>query len=103
MTGASLSALTVCEAAAPFPDRAHFRAAVSETEAVPAGFSDEIKYIAPPTIAGIVVLSGGPISAAVAALVADGLAGAALTEMFDDSTAPCHTEFKAALEAGAAL
>jgi hypothetical protein len=134
MTGASPSFPVVREAVASFPDRAHFRAAVSSllaagfeasdlsvlathdslaaageaagvpTEAVPAGLSDEIKYIAPLTVAGIVVLSGGPIAAAVAALVAAGLGGAALKELFDDYTAPRHSaEFKAALEAGAAL
>lgn len=134
MSGASPSAPTVREAVASFPDRAHFRAAVSallaagfETsdlsvlathdslaaageaagsgaEAVPAGLSDEIKYIAPLTVAGIAVLSGGPIAAAVAALVAAGLGGAALKELFDDYTAPRHSaQFKAALDAGAAL
>jgi hypothetical protein len=55
-------------------------------------------------VAGIVVLSGGPIAAVVAALVAAGLGGAALKELFDDYTAPRHSEdFKAALAAGAAL
>jgi hypothetical protein len=54
---------------------------------VPAGFSDEIKYIAPLTAAGIILLSGR----------ADrrqrrraGLGGAALEELFDDYTAPRH-------------
>ncbi len=134
MSGASPSAPTVREAVASFPDRAHFRAAVSAllaagfatsdlsvlathdslaaagaaagsgAEAVPAGLSDEIKYIAPLTVAGIAVLSGGPIAAVVAALVAAGLGGAALKELFDDYTAPRHSaEFKTALDAGAAL
>ena len=76
----------------------------SESKIVPAGLSDEIKYIAPLTVAGIVLLSGGPIAAAVAALVGAGLGGAALKELFDDYTAPRHVEdFEAALHAGAAL
>ena len=122
------------EAVASFPDREHFHRAVSnllaagfatsdlsvlashdslaaagepaarEPTLLPAGLADEIKYIAPLTVAGIVVLSGGPIAAAVAAIVGAGLGGAALKELFDDYTAPRHTEdFRAALEAGAAL
>jgi hypothetical protein len=71
---------------------------------LPAGLSDEIKYIGPLTVAGIVVLSGGPIAVAVAALVGAGLGGAALKELFDDYTAPRHRDdFNAALQAGAAL
>ncbi|MBV8888211.1 MAG: hypothetical protein JO305_00930 [Alphaproteobacteria bacterium] len=122
------------EAVASFPDREHFRRAVSgllaggfersdlsvlasheplataeavtdpAPEVVPAGLSDEVKYIAPLTIAGIIVLSGGPIAATVAALVGAGLGGAALKELFDRYTAPPHGEdFTAALKAGAAL
>lgn len=122
------------EAVASFPDRDHFHRAVAnllaagfeasdlsvlashdslaaagepggaEPTMVPAGLSDEIKYIAPLTIAGIILLSGGPIAATVAALVGAGLGGAALKELFDDYTAPRHAEnFEAALRAGAAL
>jgi len=106
------------EAVASFPDREHFHRAVSnllaagfatsdlsvlashdslaaagepaarEPTLLPAGLADEIKYIAPLTVAGIVVLSGGPIAAAVAAIVGAGLGGAALKELFDDYTAP---------------
>jgi hypothetical protein len=55
-------------------------------------------------VAGIILLSGGPIAATVAALVGAGLGGAALKELFDDYTAPRHAEnFAAALHAGAAL
>ncbi len=134
MTEASTSFPVVREAVASFPDREHFRRAVSalraagfdpgdlsvlashdslaaadqaigaRPDAMPAGLSDEIKYIAPLTVAGIVLLSGGPIAGVVAALVAAGLGGAALKELFDDYTAPRHSrEFAAALEAGAAL
>ena len=121
------------EAVASFPDRDHFHRAVSnllaagfaasdlsvlashdslaaagepngEASIVPAALSDEIKYIGPLTVAGIVVLSGGPIAAVVAALIGAGLGGAALKELFDDYTAPRHSaDFKAALEAGSAL
>ena len=121
----------VREAVASFPDREHFRAAVNallaagfepadlsviashrplsaadETrgELIAAGLSDEIKYIAPLTIAGIVLISGGPIAVTLAALVGAGLGGAALKELFDDYTAAPHREeFAAALDAGAAL
>jgi hypothetical protein len=122
------------EAVASFPDRDHFHRAVANLLAagfetsdlsvlashdslaaagepgpttkriVPAGLSDEIKYIAPLTVAGIILLSGGPIAATIAALVGAGLGGAALKELFDDYTAPRHAEdFVAALHAGAAL
>jgi hypothetical protein len=122
------------EAVASFPDREHFRNAVSALlaagfergdlsvlashdslavadeaagtpkEVLRAGLSDEIKYIAPLTVAGIIVLSGGPITLTVAALVGAGLGGAALKELFDDYTASRHSEdFAAALKAGAAL
>ena len=122
------------EAVASFPDREHFHRAVAnlvgagfdtadlsvlasrdslaaagepparEPKLLPAGLADEIKYIAPLTVAGIILLSGGPIAATVAALVGAGLGGAALKELFDDYTAPRHSDdFAAALHAGAAL
>ena len=122
------------EAVASFPDREHFHRAVAnllaggfdtadmsvlashdslaaagepparEPKLLPAGLADEIKYIAPLTVAGIILLSGGPIAVTVAALVGAGLGGAALKELFDDYTAPRHAEeFGAALHAGAAL
>lgn len=83
--------------------------ALSATEEHPAdliaaGLSGEIKYIAPLTVAGIILISGGPIAATLAALVGAGLGGAALKELFDDYAAPPHREeFAAALHAGAAL
>ena len=134
MTGAAESFPIIREAVASFPDRAHFHGAVSnllaagfapsdlsvlashdslaaasepggaERSIAPASLSDEIKYIGPLTVAGIVVLSGGPIAAVVAALIGAGLGGAALKELFDDYTAPRHSQdFEAALAAGAAL
>jgi hypothetical protein len=121
----------VREAVASFPDREHFRKAVAALIAagfapsdlsvlashqplsaaeeargdlIAAGLTDEIKYIGPLTIAGIILISGGPIAAAVAALVGAGLGGAALKELFDDYTAAPHREdFAAALAADAAL
>jgi len=126
--------LVIREAVASFPDREHFHRAVADLSAagfdtgdlsvlashdslaaageppagqprlLPAGLADEIKYIAPLTVAGIILLSGGPITAGIAALVGAGLGGAALKELFDDYTAPQHAgDFQAALQAGAAL
>jgi hypothetical protein len=134
MTEAAKSFPIVREAVASFPDREHFRNAVAallaagfersdlsilashdslavaeepaeaRKEVLRAGLSDEIKYIAPLTVAGIIVLSGGPIAIALAALVGAGLGGAALKELFDDYTASRHSDdFAAALKAGAAL
>ena len=119
------------EAMASFPDRAHFRGAVAALlvggfdrsdisvlasheplaiadeksgRLVAAGLTDEVNYIAPLTVAGIVLLSGGPIAATLGAIVAAGLGGAALKEVFDHWTAVPHREdFEAALKAGAAL
>jgi len=131
MSAASSAFPVIREAVASFPDREHFRNAVAAVLA--AGFapsdlsvlasheplaaaeekpgdliamelSDEIKYIAPLTVAGIILISGGPIAATVAALVGAGIGGAALKELFDDYTASPHSEeFAAALQAGAAL
>ena len=134
MSEAAKSFPVIREAVASFSDPAHFHRAVSEllaarfarddlsvltshdslgvaeagtqggTSILSAGLSDEIKYIAPLTVAGIIVLSGGPIAIALAALVGAGLGGAALKELFDDYTAARHSEdFAAALKAGAAL
>src|SRR3974377_413999 len=134
MTEAAKSFPVIREALASFPDREHFRNAVSALlaagfagsdlsvlashdslavadeaagppeEVLRAGLSDEIKYIAPLTVAGIILLSGGPIAVALAALVGAGLGGAALKDLFDDYTASRHGEdFAAALKAGAAL
>ena len=105
MTEAAASFPVVREAVASFPDRDHFHRAVSTLLAagfapsdlsvlashdslaaagepkagkprlLPAGLSDEVKYLGPMTVAGIVVLSGGPIAVAVAASSAPGLAG----------------------------
>lgn len=69
-----------------------------------AGLTDEVWYLAPLTVAGIVVLSGGAVAAAIAALVGAGLGGAAIKEVLDRYTANRHSaEFAAALKAGAVL
>ena len=134
MTEAAKSFPIVREAVGSFPDREHFRnavaallaagfdrselsvlashdsLAVAEEDAgsskgnLAAGLTEEIKYVAPLTVAGIIVLSGGPIAFAVATVVGAGLGGAALKELFDDYTAAHHSEdFAAALKSGAAL
>jgi hypothetical protein len=131
MTAAAPQFPVIREAVASFPDREHFKSAVGALIAggfepsdlsvlashqplsaaedkpgdlIAASLSDELKYIAPLTVAGIVLVSGGPIAATVAALVGAGLGGAALKELFDDYTGPPHRdEFAAALTAGAAL
>jgi hypothetical protein len=134
MTQAPGSFAAIREAVASFADRRHLHAAVAtllaagfapsdlsvlathdslavadepdggRRELLPAGLSGEIKYLGPLTAAGIVLLSGGPIAVALAALVGAGLGGAALKELFDDYTAPRHAaDFRAALEAGDAL
>ena len=92
MAESSPSFPVIREAVASFPDREHFHRAVSnllaagfetsdlsvlashnslaaagepparEPKLLPAGLADEIKYIAPLTVAGIILLSGGPIA-----------------------------------------
>lgn len=134
MSEASKPFPVVREAVASFPDREHVHRAVAallaagfETSAlsvlashdslatageapgggkglVSAGLTDEIKYVGPLTIAGIILISGGPIAATVAALLGAGLGGAALKELFDRVTSGRHSEnFEAALKAGAVL
>jgi hypothetical protein len=134
MAETSRSFPIVREAVASFPDRAHFRRAVSALLAagfapsdlsvlasheslntaevatgtapqlVPADLSEELKYIGPLTVAGVILVSGGPIAATIAALVGAGLGSAAVKEIVDRYTAPRHSEdFAAALRAGAAL
>ena len=66
-----------------------------------AGLTDEVNFLAPLTIAGFVLLSGGAVAVALAALVSAGLGGAAIKEVLDRYTANRHSaEFAAALEAG---
>ena len=131
MTASTPTFPVIREAVASFPDRSQFRNAVTALlaggfasadlsvlashqplsaadenagELIAAGLTDELKYLAPLTVAGIILISGGPIAATVAALVGAGLGGAALKELFDDyAAAPHREEFAAALGEGAAL
>lgn len=69
-----------------------------------AGLTDEVNFIAPLTITGFVLVSGGAVAVALGALVAAGLGGAALKELLDRYTANRHSaEFAAALQSGAVL
>jgi hypothetical protein len=70
---------------------------------LPASLAEEIKYVGPLTVAGIILLSGGPIAASLAALVAAGLGGVALKEILDRYSTGHSEEFAAALAAGAVL
>jgi hypothetical protein len=73
-------------------------------QALTAGLTDEVNFIGPLTVAGIVLLSGGPVAVAIAALVGAGLGGAAIKEILDQYAANRHSsEFAAALKAGAVL
>jgi hypothetical protein len=73
-------------------------------EMLAASLTDEVNFIPPLTSAGIVLVSGGPIAAALAALVGAGVGGAAIKELLDRYTANRHSaEFEAALKAGAVL
>jgi hypothetical protein len=131
MSAATPSFPVIREAVASFLDRSHFNNAVAAVlaagfaptdlsvlashkplsaaeekpgELIPAGLTGEVKYLAPLTVAGIILISGGPIAATVATLVGAGLGGAALKELFDDyAAAPHREEFAAALAEGAAL
>jgi len=69
-----------------------------------AGLTDEVNFLGPLTVAGIVLLSGGPVAAAIAALVGAGLGSVAIKELLDRYTANRHSAaIAAALEAGALL
>lgn len=93
---ASHESLDVAGGVAAYPAEAH--------SWLPTALADEIKYLGPLTIAGIIVLSGGTVAASLAALIGAGLGGAALKEILDRYTAAHHSEdFAAALEAGAVL
>ncbi len=68
------------------------------------GLTDEVNFLGPLTVAGIVMLSGGPVAAAIGALVAAGLGGAAVEELLVRYAANQHSaEFAAALQSGAVL
>jgi hypothetical protein len=117
------------EAVAAFPDRRHFNQAIAallgggfargdlsvlashqklaaaEAEAdAEGGAAASLPYIAPLTIAGIIAVSAGPIAAAVAAVVAAGIGGAAVKELLDRyAAAPHRDQLGTAFAQGAAL
>lgn len=64
----------------------------------------ELKYAFPLTTAGLIAIVGGPIAAAIAAVVAAGLGGAAIKEYLDEITDHPDTEaFAHALESGGVI
>lgn len=74
------------------------------TQNLLAGLTDEVRFVAPLTVAGFALLSGGPVALALAALVSAGLGGAAIKEVLDYYAANRHSaEFAAALKAGGVL
>jgi hypothetical protein len=69
-----------------------------------AGLTDEVVFIAPLTIAGFALVSGGPVAAAIAAIATAGLSGVAFKELLDRYSANRHSAaFAAAVAAGAVL
>ncbi|MBP2298646.1 hypothetical protein [Azospirillum picis] len=68
------------------------------------GLVGELKYAFPLTTAGLIAIVGGPIEAALAALVAAGVGGAAIKDYLDELTShPKPDEFTRALEAGGVI
>jgi len=68
------------------------------------GLVGELKYAFPLTTAGLIAIVGGPITAAVAALVTAGLSGIAIKDYLDELTShPDSDEFARALEAGGVI
>lgn len=68
------------------------------------GLVGELKYAFPLTTAGLIAVVGGPIEAALAALVAAGVGGAAIKDYLDELTShPKPDEFTRALEAGGVI
>ena len=74
------------------------------TQNLLAGLTDEVRFLAPLTVAGFALLSGGPVALALAALACAGLGGAAIKEVLDYSAANRHSAaFATALKAGGVL
>lgn len=68
------------------------------------GLVGELKYAFPLSTAGLIAIVGGPIEAALAALVAAGLGGVAIKDYLDELTShPKTDEFQKALEAGGVI
>lgn len=99
---ADLSVLATHDSLEVAGDMPGYRGSPGST--VLSGLTDEVNFIGPLTVAGIVLLSGGPVAAAIGALVAAGLGGAAVKEVLDRYAANQHSaEFAAALQSGAVL
>ncbi|PWC36635.1 hypothetical protein [Azospirillum sp. TSO35-2] len=68
------------------------------------GLVGELKYAFPLTTAGLIAIVGGPIEAAIAALVAASVGGVAIKDYLDELTShPKPDEFTRALEAGGVI
>ena len=64
----------------------------------------ELKYQGPLLTAGFIAVAAGPVGAAIAAVIAAGVGGAAAKELMDEVTARPHAEqFARALAAGSLL
>lgn len=62
----------------------------------------EVKYEVPLVASGAIILAGGPVAAALSALIGVAVGGVALREVLDEVTAKPHTEeFARAVDAGA--
>jgi hypothetical protein len=73
-------------------------------ESLGSSLADEVSFLTPLTLAGIVFLSGGTIAAGLAALVSAGLGGLALKEVLERYSANHHSnDFAEALKKGAVL
>jgi hypothetical protein len=69
-----------------------------------AGLTDEVRLLAPLTVAGFALISGGPVAVALAALAGAGLGGIAIKELLDYYAANRHSAaFARALEEGGVL
>jgi hypothetical protein len=69
-----------------------------------AGLTDEVRFLAPLTVAGFALLSGGSVAVALAALASAGLGGAAIKEVLDYYAANRHSAaFATALKSGGVL
>jgi len=64
----------------------------------------ELKYEGPLVTAGLIAMATGPVGAAIAAVIAAGVGGAAAVELMGELTAKPHSaDFAAALAAGSVL
>ncbi len=96
-----LASHSALEAAEPHP--AAPRPSTLRDDAL-TGLVGELKYAFPLATAGLIAIVGGPITAAVAAVVTAGLSGIAIKDYLDELTShPDSDEFARALEAGGVI